>query len=414
MGSRTVLAVIAMSSVVLVAAVSLQSAGAQDGATSQPWIDQIDSITAEAKAGIHATVAPVEATLRAAATNEEAKRIRDAAKNAVRDIYELAKDDIDEVVDNSLDAPAVKEAADAAKREVGDNELAAEDEIKALYDEWKFRFDAPPASEVIADLDKDLAEGLDKIAGVVEDYAHELGSADDLKKAIEERGEALEKLVEKVAQAMQHLADELAKRPFDPIVQDAYAADVSQLLAAEVATERLIAAMHEDWVAEHVPTTTTTTTVAVTTVTTSPKATTTTTIAPTTTTIAPTTTTIAPTTTTTTLPAAAQLPSTEPPPPTDMAYLADPPATQVMAESVSASSAEMTGSDMATVSFVRRVVDTQFPAGVSTVAAGPLVVLGLIVDAVVAAGSLMLAPWVLLGIYMVGLLRGKIPLESKL
>ena len=182
-------------------------------------------------------------------------------------------------------------------------------------------------------------------------------------------------------------------------------------------TEQAIAVMHDAWVAEHVPsaTTTTTTTVAVTTVTTRPPATTTTTRPTTTTLVAPTTspTTVAPatTTTTTTLAAAAQLPSTEPPPPSDTAYMADPPETQVLSETVSGASSEMTSSDMATVGLVRRMVDSQLPAGVSTVAAGPLVVLGLVLDAVLAAGSLMLVPWVLLGIYMVGLLRGTIPLE---
>ena len=60
-----------------------------------------------------------------------------------------------------------------------------------------------------------------------------------------------------------------------------------------------------------------------------------------------------------------------------------------------------------------RVVESQLPAGVSSVAVGPLVVLGLIVDAVRAAGALMAVPWLLLTIYMVGLLRGKIPLETE-
>lgn len=75
------------------------------------------------------------------------------------------------------------------------------------------------------------------------------------------------------------------------------------------------------------------------------------------------------------------------------------------------SSVAVTDSEISTVGMVRRVVDTQLPAGVSTVAAGPLVVLGLIIDAVRAAGSLMAVPWLLLGIYMVGLLRGTITLE---
>ncbi|NNJ47446.1 MAG: hypothetical protein HKP18_06395 [Acidimicrobiia bacterium] len=62
--------------------------------------------------------------------------------------------------------------------------------------------------------------------------------------------------------------------------------------------------------------------------------------------------------------------------------------------------------EIATVGFVRRVVDSRLPPGVATVAAGPLVVLVLIVDAVKAAGGLLLAPWLLLAVYMTGLLRG--------
>lgn len=60
---------------------------------------------------------------------------------------------------------------------------------------------------------------------------------------------------------------------------------------------------------------------------------------------------------------------------------------------------------MATVGLVQRVVDSQLPAGVSTVAAGPLVVLGLIIDAVRAAGALMAVPWIVLGGYVLLLLR---------
>ena len=61
---------------------------------------------------------------------------------------------------------------------------------------------------------------------------------------------------------------------------------------------------------------------------------------------------------------------------------------------------------MATVGFVRRVVDSQLPSGVATIAAGPLVVFGLIIDAIKAAGGLLVVPWLVLGIYMAGLLRG--------
>ena len=94
--------------------------------------------------------------------------------------------------------------------------------------------------------------------------------------------------------------------------------------------------------------------------------------------------------------------------------MTDLPAPVVLSSETLSSAMVSEDSGMATVGMVRRLVDSQLPTGVSTVAAGPLVVFGLIIDAIVAAGSLMLVPWVLLAIYMVGLLRGNIPLESKL
>ncbi len=93
--------------------------------------------------------------------------------------------------------------------------------------------------------------------------------------------------------------------------------------------------------------------------------------------------------------------------------MAELPAPVVLSSATMSSAIVMEDSDMAAVGMVRRVVESQLPAGVSTVAAGPFVVLGLIVDAVRAAGTLMAVPWLLLGIYMVGLLRGAIPLETK-
>lgn len=414
MGSKAMVGAFAMASALLVAAVSLQSAGAEEGAT-QPWVDQINSITAAARSDMDAVVAPVAAALETATTDGEARAIRDAARDAVKDIYELARDDIDAVVDDSDDDPDVKVAAGTAEDAVGDAKSVAVDEINALYDEWKFRYDAPPAEEVIAKLDENLAEGLGKIAADLDRYAHDLEGADDVDKADGERGKAFERLVDEVAAALADLDKELSDRPFDPLVQDAYAEDVSQLLDVETDAEIVIVAMHDDWVAEHFPiasTTTTTTTTRPSPATTRPtkptKPTTTTTLA----TRTETSITTGAATTTTTLGPSAQLPPTEPPL-TDMVYMADPPETQVLAENMAVSSTEMAGSDMATTSFVRRIVDTQLPAGVSSVAVGPLVVLGLVLDAVLAAGALMAVPWLLLGIYMVGLIRGTITLEPK-
>lgn len=77
----------------------------------------------------------------------------------------------------------------------------------------------------------------------------------------------------------------------------------------------------------------------------------------------------------------------------------------VLAANVSSIEAMQGEAEIATVGLVRRVVDSQLPSGVSTVAAGPLVVLGLIIDAIRAAGSLMAVPWIVLIVYMLGLLR---------
>ena len=103
---------------------------------------------------------------------------------------------------------------------------------------------------------------------------------------------------------------------------------------------------------------------------------------------------------------AALLPPTEPPV-SEMAFMPNLPAPVVLtAAAAEADPSLETAEEMAAVGFVRRVVDSQLPAGVATVAAGPLVVLGLIIDAIKAAGGLLLVPWLILGIYMAGLLGG--------
>ena len=89
-----------------------------------------------------------------------------------------------------------------------------------------------------------------------------------------------------------------------------------------------------------------------------------------------------------------------------MVYMPNLPAPLVLAGAVGGESV-VGKSELSTVGFVRRVVDSHLPAGIGAVAAGPLVVLGLIFDAVTAAGALMLVPWLALSIYMIGLLRGR-------
>ncbi|NNL13328.1 MAG: hypothetical protein HKO82_06530, partial [Acidimicrobiia bacterium] len=317
--------------------------------------------------------------------------------------------------------PAVEEAYDLAWFALKDHRLAAKSQITSLYEAWKFEYNAPPAEEVIANIDTTLVDGVANIAGIVDQLTIQFEvHVDSILVADEEHADALGDLDELVADTIEDLDSELAHRPFDVTVEAAHTAAVNDLAAAAAAAVSTIDATHAAWVAENtVPPSTTTTT--------APPPTTTTTVRPatpsptsttTTSTVPPTTTTTttpvaSSTTTTTTVAPAAPLPPSQPPM-SESAYLPSLPAPVVLSAAAETSLERSAGGEMATVGFVRRVVDSQLPAGVSTVAAGPLVVLGLIVDAIRAAGALMAVPWLLLGIYMVGLLRGKIPVESKL
>ncbi|MGI9610801.1 MAG: hypothetical protein ACR2NL_10965 [Acidimicrobiia bacterium] len=271
-----------------------------------------------------------------------------------------------------------------------------------------------------------LAEGIGLIGAIVDDLIHQFEHdlVHNVDEAAQEREEALAELDEVVAEIIEDLDNELAARPFDVVVQEAHAGALNSLATAAAAAAATIEATYEAWIDDNttvttLPTTTTTTvTPSTTTTTTTPTTTTTapatvTTVRPTTTTSTTTTTTVSvappptPATTTTTSTTVATLPAPAALPPIDTGsgvdFMTGPRPTAV---SSAATQGPTTSEDgMATVAFVRRVIDSELPAGVSTVAAGPLVVLGLILDAILAAGTVMLVPWIGLIVYMLFLLR---------
>lgn len=204
-----------------------------------------------------------------------------------------------------------------------------------------------------------------------------------------------QQIADRIASARLFVDSKAAQHPDDPQVQEA------QTIAHEDLTEIESVAsgeLHQEYASWTPPPGGSTP------VTTLPTTTTTVSVTTTTTTVPPPPPTSIPNSTTTTTSPAAALPPPEPPR-TDSAYLPDVP--EVVSEPAPSGSADLAVvDDIATVGLVRRVVDSQLPAGVSAVAAGPLVVLGLIIDAVRAAGGLMLIPWAILGLYMTGLLRG--------
>ena len=77
-----------------------------------------------------------------------------------------------------------------------------------------------------------------------------------------------------------------------------------------------------------------------------------------------------------------------------------------MVSSESVSNDAIGEESMLVVGFVTRVVDSQLPARISAIAVGPLVMLGLVLDAIRSAGVFMMIPWLILIGYMAVLLAG--------
>lgn len=212
--------------------------------------------------------------------------------------------------------------------------------------------------------------------------------------------------------------------PNDENVQEAYDDAHENLHDAANAAIGDINATYAFWLSQNGPGSSTTTIPStlppvttlppITTTTTKPPATTTTKPPPTTTTTTTTTTrtpnppettvqttssTTSTSTTTTTVAGGSTTPPSGPSP-----FTPDMPLAVVLGESLE-TTVDNDDRGVQSIELVRRLVDTQLPSGVSQVAVSPLLVLELILNAILAAGSLMLLPWVALTAYAIYLAR---------
>lgn len=251
--------------------------------------------------------------------------------------------------------------------------------------------------EVIEDIEEEVEDAQNAVDGHTNSAINQIGRADTYDEVIEIQDRKLNRIDRRIGRASDNVTELAEEHPNHNGVQQASSDASNDLQAMGDQASAAIADAVESWL-ESNGVTTTIPPVPPTSL--PPPAPTTTTTVP----VTPTSTTLPPapptTTTTTTTVTAVPVPPADPPAVSDTAYLADLPA-----EDLAAAAPEAVET-MAAVSLVRRVVDSQLPAGVSVVAAGPLVVIGLIIDAIRAAGGLMLVPWAILGIYMAGLLRG--------
>ena len=401
----------------LVASFSLQSEEAQAAFESDgEAIAEIEAIKAAAWSGIDEAVATAVADIAEATKVGVANSAMNAGVHAVDSIHSTAIDDMALVSEQALWSEPVVAAEQEAAGALEVRAAQAAVELTDARDAW-LATNWENAADVIADIEWWVQHGNGRLDDIIAEYAVELGDAGSTAEAAALRDKALEDIEGSVSQTLAKIDIELARVPDDPDVQAAHAQALIDVAADGASAQSTAIQLFNAFVEDQPMTTTTTTTTTVpttTTTTTTVAPATTTTMAPaTTTTTAPatTTTTVAPTTTTTTTLVAPALLPALPPPFDESMYMAQLPAPVVLSSSALSSAIVSEASDMATVGMVRKVVDSQLPAGVASVAAGPLVVLGLIIDAVRAAGALMALPWLLLGIYMVGLLRGKITLK---
>ncbi len=242
--------------------------------------------------------------------------------------------------------------------------------------------------EVIAAIEAEMLSGVSTMRGIVIEFAEDVESADSQSEANEERWEAIDDVTAEWKNSKTKIIQITFGHHSHPEVQEAFENALNTLEEVEEAS---IDAINELYQAAYPPATTTTSPS-----TTAPGGATTTSTS--TTGTSPPVTPPPPVTTTTTLPATA-LPSDFPDKPESDLMAAAPEAAEVSAESAT----EM-GDETGVVGLITRVVDSQLPDGVSAVATGPLVVLGLVLDAIRAAGVFMIIPWILLLGYMAVLL----------
>jgi len=404
MANKSALTVVAGAMTMLVVAFSLLAGAAMaEGSISEP-IDMIYSIKLEALGGIDEVVTRAETEITEATSKTAAREAHDDAQAEVAELYSDALDNMWAVVLGTDGDPDVEAAYWEAQGVLEARTTAAAGEITGFYEYWVSK-NAQGAAEVIADMALELAKAANEFDAIVAGFGVDLAEAKTEEGAAVARDEALIKVADQVEQTREALGLLLQLLPDDPDVQGGYAQAISDLESAAADASATINGMFTEWEPPAPPTTTTTTTTLSSPPKTVPPATTTTTTT-TSTTSPPATTTLAPTTTTTSTIVAAAI-QIEPFPPQGSelaALMPHMPAPVFSSAANESGSATEAGPEMMTVGFVQRVVNSQLPAGVAAVAAGPLVVLGLIIDAIHAAGALMVVPWTLLTVYMVGLL----------
>jgi hypothetical protein len=253
--------------------------------------------------------------------------------------------------------------------------------------------------ETVAHIYAEVGDAVAAMEDVLAEYEEKLAGATSQGEADEARQGALENVRSAEGDARTKIQELAAEYHSNKDVQTAMSESLFILASTKGAATDRIEEMYEAWLAGQ--STTATTKVPPTTLPPSPAKTTTTTTteqAPTTST----TTTTPTTTTTTTVPAAVLLPDLPDKPESSFMAVAQEPA--VMVSSGSASTDMVDEDAMPMVGFVTRVVDSQLPASISAIAVGPLVVLGLVFDAIRSAGIIMMIPWILLIGYMAVLL----------
>ena len=269
---------------------------------------------------------------------------------------------------------------------------------------------APPPEKVVEDIQGSVTRADEHVTNTVSDFEADLAVGMSPSEAATARDAAINNVRGRVNGAQNDISNSLDQYPEDPLVQEAYATGAQDLETIGDEAEQAINAAHEAWQETQATTTTTTLPPQTTTTTTLPPSTTTsttvaatkpsttsTTLPPPTTTTTTSTTTPTATTTTTVVPA---LTSTNPPEQSGMMFKATTPDSALFVSVATAGEVQVDQASTPSIGWVNRVIDSELPYGISAVAAGPLLVLSLIADAVVAAGTLMLIPWGLLAAYM--------------
>lgn len=252
----------------------------------------------------------------------------------------------------------------------------------------------------------------DRMDEIADDFLEAIDEVDDEDQAASLYSTTIKRVDQRLVTALDNIDGWLTWHPQNAEVIAAHEAASLQLQDAHTAAHEVADDAYQQYLATVSSTTSTTvvTTLPPTTTslpvpttpppTTTPfvtSTTTTTTVPPTTTSSTTTSSTTTTTTTTTTVAAATSPPSG----PGQSLQAAPRPIPEVLGETFD----ELPTRPAEPVSFVRRLVDNRLPPGVSQVAASPFIVIELVLNAILAAGALMVLPWIALMTYGIYLIR---------